>query len=477
MTQFLQAGVARADITPPIGVAHAGWGAQLHERAVGVDLPLSATALALSDGNQIVVIVDIEATYLMEPEAAEARKTVAALTGLPESHIRLSYTHTHSGPIHRLSGTWIEGGTEMIPSYKESLQHKIAGAAWSAICALQPVRVSAGRGACAIGVNRRFQRPEDDAVIVGRNWEGPVDHEVQVIRFDTTDGQPLATIVDYACHPITVGPDNDLLTPDYPGVVKRVVEEATGSTCLFLQGAAGDIGPVRGVARNGIHEYRRLGAALGHEVSRIWWEMELPQRTERYVGTLESGAPLAIYDDMLVPDVPRQLQVLFQRVELPAKVIGDPEELEAAAQAHADRLAVLRSTDGNSEEILQETMLSKRALMRALLAKRLDGKTGWPVELQGIALGPDIALWALSAEPFVEIGRQIKDDSPFASTIVSGYSNVGWGYLPTADAYPFGGYEIEVSPFAPEAAEEAVSISLSLLHEMASVYAERGVVG
>lgn len=475
MTQFLQAGIARADITPPLGVAHAGWGAQLHERAAGVDMPLSATALAISDGEQTVVIVDIEATYLMEPEAVEARKKVAALTGLPESNIRLSYTHTHSGPIHRLAGTWVAAGAEMIPSYKESLQHHIAGVAWAAMKALQPVRIAAGRGKCAIGVNRRFRRPEDEAVIVGRNWDGPVDHEVQVIRLDTIEGKPLATIVDYACHPITVGPDNDLLTPDYPGVVKKVVEEATNSTCLFLQGAAGDIGPVRGVARNGIHEYRRLGTILGLEASRVWWELELPKREERYIGTLESGSPLALYDDVPLPDAARELHIRFSQVELPAKVIGDPAKLEAAAQVHADTLIQLRNANGSSEIILHETMLAKRSLMRALLEKRLDGKTTWTVELQAIALGSDIALLAISAEPFVEIGQLIKDGSPFDSTVVSGYSNVGWGYLPTADAYPFGGYEVEVSPFAPEAADKLVAASLSLLHELGSHYIERSL--
>ena len=65
-------------------------------------------------------------------------------------------------------------------------------------------------------------------------------------------------------------------------------------------------------------------------------------------------------------------------------------------------------------------MLSKRTLMRAHLAKRLDGSSTWTVAFQGIALGPDIVLLAMSVEPFMEIGRQIKADSPFPYTVVSG---------------------------------------------------------
>src|SRR5699024_7992434 len=109
---------------------------------------------------------------------------------------------------------------EMVGLYDASLCHKAAGVAWAAMRRKQPVRTGAGRGSSHIGVNRRFARPGDGAVVVGRNREGPVDPEVQVVRIDALDGQPLAVLVNYACHPITVGPDCDRITPDYPGVVK-----------------------------------------------------------------------------------------------------------------------------------------------------------------------------------------------------------------------------------------------------------------
>src|SRR5258706_8651696 len=79
---MLYAGVARTDITPPLGIAHAGWGAQTHQRATGVDLPLWATALALSDGTQTVVIVDVDLIYIWDNEAPAVMHAVADLTGL-----------------------------------------------------------------------------------------------------------------------------------------------------------------------------------------------------------------------------------------------------------------------------------------------------------------------------------------------------------------------------------------------------------
>ena len=469
MNSTLRAGVARADITPPIGIGHSGWGAQTHQRAAGVDLPLWITALALGDDHgTLTVIVDIDCMYLFETEAAAVREAIVRLTQMPEASVRISFTHTHSGPVSGATwSAWMSEGAELVPAYDTRIADEAAGVAWAALQAMEPVRVGAETGSSAIAVNRRYQRPGDGVVVVGRNPQGPVDRDVEVIRFDTLDGRPLATIVNYACHPITVGPDCDQITPDFPGVMKRVVEQATGSTCLFLQGAAGDAGPVRGVARNGANEYKRLGTILGHEASRIWWEMELPARSERYVGTLESGAPLAIYEEEVLPDPDRTLRVISRTVDLPTRQIGDVDAYERDFAAHIADLEQLRAT-GTDEQIRQQTMLAKRAGMRAGLARKVADRETWPVELHGIALGNDIALIGMAAEPFAETGMQIKGQSPFPHTLVSGYTGVGWAYLPTADAYPLGGYEIDVTPFAPEAAEIAADACAGLLHSLAS---------
>ncbi|MBC8076813.1 MAG: hypothetical protein H7Y32_12115, partial [Chloroflexales bacterium] len=375
--------------------------------------------------------------------------------------------HTHSGPVNGSTwSAWLKQGAEMVPPYDASLPHRIAGVAWSALQRLRPVRLAVGTGQCAISVNRRFQRPEDGAVICGRNWGGPVDHAVQVVRIDEENGAPLAAIVNYACHPITVGPDCDLLTPDYPGAMKRVVEQATGATCLFLQGAAGDVGPIRGVARGGANEYKRLGAIVGHEASKVWYSLELPARQERYVGTLESGSPLAIYADEPVAAPARFLSVAKRPLHLPLKQLGPPAQFEEQFQRHNATLNALRESGGDVAAIKEATMLAKRAAMRADLARQSQGRSHRTFELQAFALGSDIVLLGMPGEPFVEIGLAVKRDSPFAHTLFSGYSNIGWAYIPTPAAYPLGGYEVEVSPFAPEAAGIVVREAGELLRSL-----------
>ncbi|NJN17753.1 MAG: hypothetical protein HC822_16525 [Oscillochloris sp.] len=469
MASQLRAGVARTDITPPPGIAHAGWGAQTHQRAAGVDLPLWATALALSDGSETIVIVDLDLVYIWDSEAPGVIRAVEQATGLPASHIRLAYTHTHSGPINGATwSSWVKEGAEMVPAYDAILEQQIAGVARQALGRMRPVRIAAGSGESRINVNRRFQRPEDGAVVCGRNWSGPVDQQVQVLRLDDLAGAPLAAIVNYACHPITVGPDCDLITPDYPGVMKRVVEQATGATCLFLQGATGDLGPIQGVAQGGFAEYRRLGSILGHDVSRIWWELEPRRRRERYAGTLESGSPLAIYEDEYLPELDTTLRVATREVQLPLKQFAPAAELAAATARHVEQLNRLRAEGGDREAIRSETMLAKRAGMRADLARRNEGNTQRSVTLQTFTIGDRIALPVVPGEPFCAIGMGVKAGSPFPHTLFAGYANIGWAYIPTADAYPLGGYEIEITPFAPEAADILVDASLALLRDLYS---------
>ena len=121
---MLAAGTGRTDITPPIGIAHAGWGAQSHEGAEGIDMPLTITALVIeSSGNtsasERIAILDIDTCMLVDAYDIVIRRAVNEATGIPHSNQRIAYTHTHSGPIEGLS--WIAQGSEMIKPWFDSM--------------------------------------------------------------------------------------------------------------------------------------------------------------------------------------------------------------------------------------------------------------------------------------------------------------------------------------------------------------------
>jgi hypothetical protein len=261
----LRAGTGRRTTNPPPHISHGGWGAQRHEQAEGIDMDFWVTALALSDETTIALVLDIDIQILTNERADQIRDAVSRATAVPAQHIRASATHTHSGPTPYKS--WIEKGFEMVDPWFQDLSRWCAEAATEAVGNMRPVVVRCGRGQSHINTNRRCVTPAGERFL-GINPEGVCDHEVGVITLDGLDGKPVATLVNYACHATIMGPANRLLTPDYPGAMKRVVEQAAGGHCLFLQGSAGDQGPVQGFQADP-QIYRNLGAALGHEAARV----------------------------------------------------------------------------------------------------------------------------------------------------------------------------------------------------------------
>jgi Neutral/alkaline non-lysosomal ceramidase, N-terminal len=458
----LLAGVGRCDITPAPGTPQGGWGAQVHQRGLGADMPLYATALVVSNTREAVAIVDVDAIGFDKEWTDRIIDAVLELSRLPREHIRLSCTHTHSGPnTFRLST--ITEGLDMVKSYLDELPRRIAGAVWQAQQALKPVRCAAGRGSCEINVNRRLTLP-DGQVVVGKNWDGPVDPTVRVVRFDDLNQNPVATLLHYACHPTIMAWQCQYATPDYPGIARQVVEQQLGGACLFLQGATGNVGPREGFTGD-LKIYRRLGALLGLEGATVAVATNTLPRRERFAGVLQSGAPLAIYEEELVEPVSPVLRVLSRQLQLPLAQFRPVKELEAEAEEWRKQFEHL-SKRGPEQEIRAARARVTQANMRVENARMYQGKTHMDWQLQGIRIG-SVALLSIPGEPFTEINQQIVSQSPFPDTLFSGYSNGGFGYLPIRSAFAEGGYEVQISPFSADAADIVVKEGLKMLRELA----------
>lgn len=462
MSQLL-AGIAKADITPPVGIAHAGWGAQVHERAAGVDMPFTATALSLRNGDTAAMVIDLDLGTISVEHADEIRDKVSIAAGIPAEHVRVSYSHTHAGAVTRAHGAYIAAGQELVEAYRTAMAMQVVGAAHAAVRAHQPCRVVAGSGSSDVAVNRRLS--VDGRVVVGRNPTGQSDPRVFVTRIDALDGTPMAAIVGYACHPITLAFQNQLLSPDFPGVVRATVESLTGAPCMFLQGCAGDVMPTEALTGD-TSVHRRLGTMLGAEAARVFLGLESRPGAWVFDGVVESGAPLGMARFEPSDDFGQDLVVASRTIWMPVRDTPPPSEASASSTAAMARVAALRADDAPDAELLDATFRAKRQGMLARWAEWTDGIGEVEVTLHGIAVG-DVALVGFPGEPFSGIGMQVHADSPFPHTHMAGYCN-GWvGYVPTADAFLDGGYEVEIgSTFAPGGADVLHHESLQLLAQL-----------
>jgi Neutral/alkaline non-lysosomal ceramidase, N-terminal len=457
----LLAGTGRRCTNPPPNIAHGGWGAQKHEQAEGIDMDLWVTALVLSDQVTTAVILDVDIQILTNERADQLRRAVHAATGLPMANIRACATHTHSGPVPYKS--WIEKGYELVGPWFEDLARWCAEAAEEAVGQLQPVKVRTGRGNCQINASRRAATPQGDRFL-GINPTGACDHEVLVVRLDAVGGPPVATLVNYACHPTIMGPPNRLITPDYPGAMKRVVEQAVGGRCLFLQGSAGDQGPVQGF-QGEVQVYRGLGAILGHEAARMALSLRQVPAASKFREVIPSGAPLGMYDSEFPTCPALPLCVLEKEIQVPLRE-GLPERKIASEKlAHWQGKLKAARADADEAAITEAIYMARRADIQLRMAEDFGGKTSAGVRTHVITFG-DFAMAGCNIEPFCEIGLEIKRRSPFPTTFMCGYTNGRMAYMATAEEWPKGGYEVENSPFGEHAAEVLVREILQELHRM-----------
>ncbi len=433
----LTAGVARVDITPPIGFRLQGAMRRI-EPSTGVESPLLARALVLADEKTKVVIFDCDLIGVDLPLGDKIRKTVGARLGIPASRVILGCTHTHNGPCttrgtiggpHHAGGK--PGEIEILEAYIETLVHQLEGVAVLADSQRQPARAAAGCGEAPGGIHREELLP-DGRIVVGQNPSGPKDHSVNVLRVDDLNGKPIAVMTGYAAHPVVMGYNTRLLSPDFPGVVKRIVEQVTGATCIYLTGAAGNQALTQ-FLQDDWGQMERIGGVIGSEVVKVFYGIETrPHKVIRELGV--SLSSIALYHtEFMDGPTHRCFQAASRQVTVPLRPMPSLEQAEAEL---AKATANLKKLESDNEP----TTKTYPARMVKIWAEGVVGKLKAGIkqenkdfEIVGFRLD-DFALVGMPGEPFVEIGLAVKKRSKAKHTQFAGYCNSVIAYWPTADA-------------------------------------------
>ena len=416
------------------------------------------------NGDVELAIVDVDILLFHPEQDQQIRGLISEKSGILYENIRLAYTHTHSGPI--TNHQWIKQGISLAEEWWDTIPEACALAVVDAKNSIKSARVGFDRGSCNININRRPSRPNGE-LFTGRNWDGFVDHDVDVLGIDDIDGNPIATIVNYAMHPTIMAHDNQWVTPDFPGAMRAVVESTVGGLCLFLQGASGNQGPIDGFTGD-LRVYRKAGARLGAEASRVRLDIEPVNREERLDHILQSGADLGIYSDLPTDESDDTVAVSNVAVQLPSRDVGTLDGAQAAFEKLFKKLEQIRNQGASGEEVKRAVSAVKRANQRLNLVK---GSEAWThdghieVNVQSMRIGETV-LVSLPVEPFAELANDVKKRSNAVNTIFSGFSNGHFKYLPTDIAHEEGGYEVGVCVFGPGSADLTVRASLQAIDEV-----------
>ena len=307
---FCRFALAWEDITPPENIYHRMWGAATHDRATGTHRPLRANVLVFAPEDPAAtaadrqVLIALDHCVLGREEMQTLLDEVSEGSGAPRDSLVVVFSHTHSAGLMGLDRQELPGG-DLIPGYLRHLHQTLAGLVREASDRLTAARIVYGVGRCNLAAQRDHWDAERGMFVCGFNPGAPADDTVLVARVTDAEQRVLATLVNYACHPTTLAWGNTLISPDFPGAMRELVEAATGAPCVFLQGASGDLGPVEGFVgdtavadRNG----RQLGYAALSALT------ALPEAGTRFVydGPVVSGATLGVWSHVPLEDTQRR---------------------------------------------------------------------------------------------------------------------------------------------------------------------------
>lgn len=401
MAGTITAGVGTANITPSVGFDNIGDYARLCP-AEGVGNELYTKALVLDDGSTRAALVTVDVISFRAATVADIRERVERLTGIAGENVVLSASHTHSSPATSENDL-------ASPEYVAELAKKIAGAVYLADRRKEEVRVGCGVGEAKVCVNR-WQRTET-GVSWGPNPDAPADHQVQVMRVDKLDGEPLAILVNYACHPSIMGADNLLYSGDYSSYVQSVIEKLYDRRVagMFSTGAGGDI-KIDVVTEDGskfrytdLADCRKFGTIIGAEAIKVAEGIET--QPVEWIGCEAREVELPLFDLPRVEDVEREL---------------------AELRAEGDGLAQREKPHLRWAE---ETVEALKAGTAA---------TSLPIEVQLLRIGDEVSFFVVPGELFAEVGMRLKETMGLPGSIVISFANTYAGYLPSKRAEEWG---------------------------------------
>ncbi len=428
-----KAGVASIVITPEESMWMAGYAAR-NKPSEGKVHDLHAKALALEDEHGTrLVIVTVDLIGIPRPMRDWLTEHVKRSYNLEPEALLLNASHTHSGPVIRETRYSIYGNTlyglspeqiQQSNKYVDDLQEKLLELIGDAIENLAPAKIGYTHARAGFAMNRRLKT--ETGVRNSPNPDGPVDHDIPVLRIDDHDGKLRAVLFGYACHCTTLSFYK--YCGDYAGFAQEYIEQAhSGVTAMFMAGCGGDQNPYPRRGSQPLDYCMQHGRALANGV-----EVALTVKARPVAGPVQAGIDT----------------VTLEFAEVPTK-----EQLEQQAKS-------TNKYERRHAEVLLEELKQNGAI-----------RTTYPYLVQVVRFGDDLTMVALAGEVVVDYSLRLKSELPGRAVWVAGYSNDVFGYIPSVRVLTEGGYEAGDAmrytdlpgPFAPSVEERIVT----MVHELA----------
>lgn len=385
-------GVCKVDITPPVGIDFVGY-----HRETGinnVEERIYGTVFVFEKDEKKTVFISIDNIGMLVEDTNMIRERVASRLYMPFERITVVYTHTHSGPE-------TVGDDPLVQSYKTILVNNVVHGAVTANKNLKQCEVGWGVTTGDIGVNRR-ERTFDGRAKMGTNIEGVVDKRIGMLAIRHAETKELSGIVVFCtAHPNVLKGDSDVLSADYPGMTREILEKIVNCPVIIVQGAAGNVNAKYRGSREAL---KKMAYTLsGHVLTML---------------------PTVTYSPIV------NVRTVSSTMQMKLKDIPEMNEIRSMAQLVEKQWGV------NTDEWLTIVLEKYKQGIRQL---RID------LEVQLFQINDGI-FSGIPMEPFSETALEMKESLQNELAFFGGYTNGYIGYLPTKEEFAYGGYEVELSP-------------------------------
>ncbi|MBI3945054.1 MAG: hypothetical protein HY321_03985 [Armatimonadetes bacterium] len=430
----LRVGIASADITPEGPVWMYGFGGRDNVKpSEGTAQELVAQCVLFDNGQTRVAFVALDLCVVSYYQTLKLRAAAEA-AGVPQQHLMVNVSHTHFGPHlgqHHPDNRNLE--------YETLLTERLQGLFPAAAADLKPALLDYTVGSCDMGFNRRS--------CYAPGGRKPNDPDVPVLRVVSPEGKVRALLFGYACHPTTAGGSMlYVIGSDYPGYTRQWVAAGyPDAEAIFLQACGADVKPGNcgnpsSVWHTGFLNPNQAKQMMGYELGRAVIKAVAGHGSSHPASPpLPPIAPLA--DGRLPTERERGFPV-------------PPPPVPADRAADVEQALATPVTLGGMVETVS-------------LPSKADPERSWqnPWHMGAWRIG-DVYFWGSQGEVLSAFGRRIKSELPEVRVWTSGYTHWGGGYVPEAATYPEGGYEVDITAFAPQAEEIIVANAHRYLKEL-----------
>ncbi len=359
-------------------------------------------AIAIDNGKDKIIFLTYELSD--QPTVKDLTDKIEEATGWPAGHIVIAVTHNHSSPCDDVRAK-DDRGREIQNRYREIELSAGVAACKQAVESLRPARFGYGETESFINVNRDLQTPYGYWV-EGRNLAGYSDKTLAMIKFVDMDGHLIAAILNHGTHATNIYLMRDFdgktkLSGNFPGIACRFVEEhyGNGAICMWTSGAAGNQNPL--FSHGMQYEYPDgYSTTISYPDGVGYMQME-------YIGRMHGADAVKGLDSFDAVHTQMPIHHVKKVFDLPAQKRVIPEDEKGVDFRKAENML----NAGPRPEPYEPPQPAVYPEMED------DPDHPVPMRMQAVMLG-DIAIVCAGAELYAQIGRDIKETSPYRHTIV-----------------------------------------------------------